>query len=346
MKKKAAYIDHSFKKKTKSNEFLKEIFSVEYDLTELWDDSWKGGRTLSLEYLNNNNFEVIFFFQYLPSFNFIRSLKCKKIVWFPMYDQEVNRNKSFYLRYLNSNLKIISFSKSLFLIFKKLGFNVYYYQYFKKPKYNKIQTNNLKVFFWFRKNPINWDVVKKLVGNNKIDSMIIKNNPDPNQKFTFPTNKEIKRYKIRIIDKWLSKNDYNNLLDSCNVFIAPREYEGIGMSFIEALSKSMCIIACDNPTMNEYITHEINGFFYNLNEIEAVNLKYLFQIRKNVKEYTLRGYNLWKKNKLNILHDINRPNDKTHFIKILYLKFVLCPFYGGQIFNGFLNTIKRFKKLL
>jgi len=346
MKKKAAYIDHSFKKKTKSNEFLKEILLAEYDLTELWDDSWKGGKTISIEFLNKNNFDAIFFFQYFPSSNFIRNLKCKKIIWFPMHDQEVNRNKAFYLRYLNSNLKIISFSKSLFLMFRKLGFDVYYYQYFKKPKDNKIQINNLKVFFWFRKNPINWYIVKKLIGKNKVDSIIIKNSPDPNQKFIYPTNKEIERYKIRIIDKWLSKNEYNNLLESCNVFIAPREYEGIGMSFIEALSKNLCIIACDNPTMNEYIAHEINGFLYNLNIAKELDLNHLFEIRKNVKEYVQRGYNLWEKNKLNILHDINRQNNRINFIKILYLKFILFRFYMVQIFNGLLNIARHFKKLL
>jgi glycosyltransferase involved in cell wall biosynthesis len=47
-----------------------------------------------------------------------------------------------------------------------------------------------------------------------------------------------------------------------NVFVAPRRFEGIGLSFLEAMARGQVVIAENNATMNEYIVHDVNGLLY------------------------------------------------------------------------------------
>ena len=50
-------------------------------------------------------------------------------------------------------------------------------------------------------------------------------------------------------------------LSSCNIFIVPRMFEGIGLTFLEAMASGMFVISSDTPIMNEYISHKNNGVF-------------------------------------------------------------------------------------
>jgi len=121
-KQKLAFIDHPFHKKTKSTQFVKEILSKEYIVIELWNEIWEDGKIISIDYLNKNNFDIICFFQHLLPCKYLKKLKCKNIVWFPMWDREVNRTYFDWIKLLPLNIKIVSFSKTLFDKVKKLGF--------------------------------------------------------------------------------------------------------------------------------------------------------------------------------------------------------------------------------
>lgn len=303
----AAFVDLSYHKKTEATNFLKELLARDYILTEFWDDFWKGGKRIAVEALNKKKFEVIFFFQVLPEAVYLRKLNCQRFVWFPMYDAEVGKFFFNYLPYLLFNFKIISFSKNLYKRFKRLGFKCSYYQYFPKPQFKVLKREEkIRVFFWVRKNDINWPVVKKLLGKNGVNSIIIKNTPDPGCKVQLPDKEDIKKYNIRIINKWLSKKEYYKLLSSCNVFIASRKYEGIGMSFLEALSLGMVVIAPDNPVMNEYISSGFNGYLYDLHNPKEISLEDCFDIMKKTREDARGAYYQWEKNKENILIDLGK----------------------------------------
>jgi len=326
--KKAAFIDHSFHKKTLCTVFLKELLSKKYELTELWDESWKGGERVSVDYLNDNNFYTLFFFQLLPPISYLKKLNCKNIVWFPMYDNEGIKDFTSYVPYLGLNMKIFSFSKKLYCNLKKASLDCYYYKYHLKPVVPISPCSESKrVFFWMRTSDITWDIVKKLLGENYDGEIIIKATPDPDYKINIPSKEDIDQYNIQIVNDWLSKKDYNRLLSSCNIFIAPRQAEGIGISFIEALSQGMCIIAPDNSTMNEYIVHERNGLLYDLKNPRELNLSNLAEMRENAIKTAEEDYELWGKTKDKILIDLNK---NPHLIKSLYLKsvyvyYLFCP---------------------
>ncbi len=52
-----------------------------------------------------------------------------------------------------------------------------------------------------------------------------------------------------------------NILKSNTFHIAPKQEEGIGMTFLEAMTIGKIVIAKKAPTMNEYIIHGCNGFY-------------------------------------------------------------------------------------
>ena len=58
------------------------------------------------------------------------------------------------------------------------------------------------------------------------------------------------------------RSDLEAVLDTCNIFVAPRIAEGIGHAFLEAMAKGMVVIAYDLPTHNEYIHNWRNGILF------------------------------------------------------------------------------------
>jgi len=343
--KKAAFIDHSFHKKTKATQFLIELLSKEYDIEMIWDESWNAGSRVSVEYLNREKFHTIFFFQRLPSLSYLKNLNCRNIVWFPMYDQEEYRHYSSYVPYLNLNIKMFSFSEKLYDKLKRVNLDCYYYKYHLKPVAQVLPNDETKkVFFWMRTSDITWDIVKKLLGENYDGKIIIKTTSDPNCKINLPSKEDIARYNIQIVNNWLNKEEYIKLLSSCNIFIAPRQFEGIGMSFIEALSCGMCVIAPNNSTMNEYIIHGRNGLLYNLKNPKELDLSNLAEMRKNTAKTAKEGYELWKKTKHEILIDLTKPNKKHGLMKLLYFQLIYVFLIPYVIWGKLKKKVLKFWK--
>ncbi|MEH6446044.1 MAG: glycosyltransferase [Oceanospirillaceae bacterium] len=59
------------------------------------------------------------------------------------------------------------------------------------------------------------------------------------------------------------KNDLNKLLLNSEYFICPRPCEGIGLSYLHALSLGCIPIGVDGPGMQDYIQHGVTGFLFN-----------------------------------------------------------------------------------
>ena len=94
------------------------------------------------------------------------------------------------------------------------------------------------------------------------------------------------------------------------------------MSFIEALSRGMCVIAPNNSTMNEYIIHERNGLLYDLKNPKELNLSNLIEMCKNAAKIAKEDYELWEKAKHKIFIDLAKPNKKHGPMKLLYFQLI------------------------
>jgi glycosyltransferase involved in cell wall biosynthesis len=203
--------------------------------------------------------------------------------------------------------KVISFSKNVYNILKKLGFKTIYIKYSLSPYLLKNNKNfnetksKFKIFFWQRRNEITWNTIKKLLNPLQIEAIHIHTAVDPNMSFVRPTEEEMAQFNITFSDWFETKNDYLQKVNEYDIFIAPRPYEGIGMSFIEAMAMGKCVIAPNFPTMNEYIKHGYNGLLYDINNPKMLDLSNASKLGEKAYETIKKIYSEWKKDEHKII---------------------------------------------
>lgn len=306
---KAAFIDHSFKKKSKSSEFFIDILREKYEVDIYWDDSWKELPGVDLELIGKRNYDVVVFFQV---FNIdpkqLKEHNIKNAVFVPMYDASHWLHKDFLMKF--SRYKFINFSKKLHKNFKKLNLNSIYTQYYcpppKEPDFD--QRQELTGFFWQRYDWINWNHISSLIKHAPFKKIHIHKAIDPpGYEFYPPTQEEMDKYDITISEWFEDPQEYFEILDKSDVFFVPRKYEGIGMSFIEAMAMGKCVVAPDLPTMNEYIIHEENGLLYDLQKLKPLSFENINEISRNAFVTVKSGYEQWKEGEQRILEFCDAP---------------------------------------
>jgi glycosyltransferase involved in cell wall biosynthesis len=133
---------------------------------------------------------------------------------------------------------------------------------------------------------------------------------DPNNEFIQPTREAEKKYQITYSDWFESRDEMlekiGGLIKQKGIYIAPREYEGIGLSYLESMAMGKAVIAVDNPTMNEYIKHGINGYLINLKSPNKIDLSNIEQVQKNAYEFMCEGYKKWEEAKSKIIEFIKK----------------------------------------
>ncbi len=299
--KKIVYIGHSYHNKTKSTVFLIEYLKQFFEVEEILDESWIGKPFPDLSFIDESYLGVIFF-QLLPSKDIIKNIKNDNIVYFPMYDMSGRLDFGYWNNY--RDLKIINFSKTLHGKLAKWGFESMFVQYFPKPD-DFIPGKKDEVFFWQRLTKININTVAKLFGKNDVKIHIHKT-VDPYQKFIQPSKDDEKKYQISYSEWFDTREEMWDVIKQKGVYVAPREYEGIGMSFLEAMAMGKAVVAVNNPTMNEYIEHGKNGFLFDLKNPKEINLSSVEQVQKNTYEYMQKGYEKWEKDKHEIIDFIRK----------------------------------------
>jgi len=297
--KKVVYIGHSYHSKTKSTRFLIAYLKEHFEVTEILDESWLGKPYPDLSFVDDNYLGIIMF-QNIPSPQIVNSLKNQNIIFFPMFDGHGTSPKIFWDQY--KNIKFINFSKTLHNKLEKWGFESIYIQYFPKPTKQNVTKEN-KIFLWQRTDKININLVEKLIGDLKTKIHIHKA-VDPGFNFTQPTKKQETKFKITYSEWFPSRKEMMEVLSSCNIYIAPRELEGIGLSFLEAMAMGKVVIAPNNPTMNEYIIHNQNGYLYDLHNPQPINFNNIENIKKTIYETMDQGYLRWKNSKKNVINFI------------------------------------------
>lgn len=298
---KIVYIGHSYHAKTKSTEFLLDYLKENFEVTELLDDSWQGKPFPDISFIDDSYLGIIFF-QNLPNPEIYNTIKNKNLIFFPMYDSHGGLSLDYWKKY--SNLKIINFSKTLHNKLFNWGFESIYLQYFPKPL-PFIRSKENKVFFWQRIDKIDIDLVEKLIGKFKTKIHIHKS-IDPNYKFKDPTKQQEKKFQISYSDWFKTRNKMQAKIQECNIYIAPREYEGIGLSFLEAMAMGKVVIAPNNPTMNEYIINNKTGYLYNINSPKQIGFLNILEIQKNTIHLITNGYKRWVNQKHNIIKFIKK----------------------------------------
>jgi len=337
--KKVAFIANIYHNKSESSNYIIEILKERFKVDRISVETWVGLDSLTIQYINKNKYDIIVFWQNYPEPKMLEKLEQKNIVWIPMFDTEMNKKFTRYTRLIKNKIKIVSFSKKLYRSLSWYGFDIEYAQLYIKPlKRKNFNNKKIKVFYWPRMEVINWEIVKKLLGNNFKGEVIIQNVPDPNNTFKIPNKSDIKKYNIEIIDKWLPFDQIMHIRSSMDLFIAPRLYEGIGLTFLEAMAGGTAVVSPNNSTMNEYITDKVNGYLYNPEkEISPIDFSNIEDIKDNAYKSMEDGYKRWDINKKKFLSFCNRRWKKS---PVIYFRIT-------QIFYLLLDMLLTFiKKML
>lgn len=293
IKPKLAFVDHSFHQKTRSSDFFRSILEENFTVTTILDDSWKGTKNVTAEDLNRQNFDYVLFWQTLLPASELKKIN-SNLIWVPMYDDIVWQPHVFWQELSTVRIKVISLCKRLGEISDSVGLDNLKIQYFENNSKYKAVTDykSKKIFFWQRTD-FNINDLIKLIGNQKISELSLKLSPDPNFQSVLPSESDIKKYNIKYVKQSKSREEYLNIIRNCNIFVAPRKYEGIGMSFIEAMELGMAVIAYNAPTMSEYIEDGVNGYLFDKKgEIDLQNFE---KVGRNARESCMIGFKKWSK---------------------------------------------------
>ena len=344
MKKKLLYIGHAYHNKTKSTQFLKDMLEEKYEV-EIFDfDPYNDNIQTHFQPLASKSFDILVIFQIMPSLTHLEKvIKFKKSVFFPMYDGVPERNNPIWFEYKNT--QIINFSKTLHDELKKLGFSSHYIQYFPKPIKTENYGNERSVFFWQRITPINIHSVEQLLNGNKIEHIHIHKALDPLHEFVEPTSDMA--WNLTYSEWFDTKEEMLKTLQQSAIYIAPRLYEGIGMSFLEAMAMGRCVIAPDHPTMNEYIKNGKTGYLYNYNNPKPINLNDIKKIQQNTIKFIEDGYTCWENEKYKILDwleeniKIDSQKRKKHYTQsVEYITYKLFNLFPVLTIKKTVNTQK------
>lgn len=297
------YAGHSYHQVTSSTQFLLDLLERNYQLSVIWDDGWQpSGEPLRATQINALNPAIVLFFQTLPAPEELRRIKCRRLFLVPMHDYVVGNPRKIWLRARSFGLRALNFCRATHAIFAGLGYESRCVQYWPRPQVETAPARDeFRMLFWARTHEIGWPLLKSLLGTARPERIIIRVAADPGHELEMPSNDEIAEYNIDIVHGWLEKSKYLKLLTSCNVFVAPRRYEGIGQSFLEAMSYGLAVIAPDSPTMNEYIQHGRNGYLYNIAAPMPLDFARLQALCKQAVMDVKHGHQAWRTQEEEIL---------------------------------------------
>lgn len=308
MKNRTAYIDHSYHKKTGSTKFFIDLVSGGHDVDLFWDESWNGGPPVNFGKIAEGRYDAIVLFQTMYPAYVIDMLGCDNIVFIPMYDNVHNLEDSFWLQY-QGKARFVSFSRTLNERLSRLGLESKYVQYFMEPQKaaGMPDFTCLRGFFWQRQHDITWSNVRRLIKKAQFSRFHLHGAVDPNFDFYHPSKSDVRKYHIQTSMWFQSKKDYSEILKDSNVFFASRLYEGIGMSFVEAMTLGQCVVVPDSPTMNEYITHGETGLLYDNNKIRPLDFSSAEALGRRARDYCIEGFLRWNNQKGELIDYIYQP---------------------------------------
>lgn len=300
----ALFIDSAYRKKTKSVTFLIDLLSVEYDVEVF---NIEEARNDEIRVKAKEPFGVVIFLQINPA-NYINVFKGHNIVFVPMYDTFTIKKRT-QLLFLK-RLKWLCFSRTYEPFLK--GVDTLFVQYYPKAKTAQSEKIPNSFFFWQRQENIDWPLIKKLLGDTAVSRCNLHLSADPGVETVPPSADDIKKYNITFSSWYDSKEDFEEELQKYAYFFAPRSKEGIGLSFLDAMSMGAVIIAPDEATMNEYINHDVNGYLYDVDNPTSLDLTRENEVRLRSKESYEKGCANWESKKAEILAFI-RKKPKRRF---------------------------------
>lgn len=182
--------------------------------------------------------------------------------WIPMIDGYGGSESTW--SQLPEYLRIVSFSNQTDALARKTGHPLCRVRFFANPgegpTHSKAGVRTL--FYWNRTHLFELPVLLKMCDAMNVERLLLRHYPDPHLgDGTYARLPDSVGFtSIQIMPSVMSRAEHLECLRQAHVYVAPRHTEGVGVAFIEAMAQGCAIIALNNYTMNEYVTHLESGF--------------------------------------------------------------------------------------
>lgn len=256
----------------------------------------------------------ILFFNQLPPPLEILDLPGIRVLWAPMWDHARGLSHEWWSE-LPKHLRIVAFSNVVANKARTLGLPFLHLTYYKNPAKFPISSWGTRrtMFYWNRNGFIGPRDLMRLCDLLEIDQLLYRKQIDPRiplrAEYNLPS--QFNNTIVTEIGSFISRQEYYAMLQKINVYIAPRAYEGVGLTFLEAMASGCAVLGNDAPTMNEYIHHGKDGYLFNSgpNQIGWLEIFSTKSYRKLLKirnpHRTFYDYFLYKKQDWDALRSID-----------------------------------------
>jgi glycosyltransferase involved in cell wall biosynthesis len=299
-------VDHAFHIRTRSTEPL--IRLLQSDADEVLHI--EPGEPDLLQLLRARPSHALVFVQLRPKPRLLRALGHPNVTWVPMRD-DLKYNAPGVRHLSGSSIKFINFCREAHDVFSRRGEPSLGVTFWPEPPALQPRTQRAhpRIFLWDR-GQVQWPLVKRLLGDQPVDSVVLRLAPDPRHQVARPSDDDIRRYRIEVVQGWLEQEEYRALLHGCDVFVSPRWLEGIGMAMLEAMAAGQTVLAPDRPTMNEYVVPGRNGWLFDPEQPTQVDLSGWKALGQQARQDCEAGAAEWSRQKHQIRPFVLAPSPR------------------------------------
>ncbi len=215
----------------------------------------------------------IVFCQFAPSLEML-SDPTKPVVWIPMWDNQNQYSIDFW-RSLPKHVRIVAFSDPVAQIARSCELQCLQLRYFKNPNdFPAAQwTAGRTLMYWNRTGIVSPVFLKRLCAALDIKRLLFRAEIDPriSPEAAFRLPERLGNTQVQHVQSFGARDEYLRSLQQANIFLAPRQKEGVGLSFLEAMASGCAVLAYDEHTMNEYIDHKRTGYLLKAHAETSLN---------------------------------------------------------------------------
>ena len=204
-----------------------------------------------------------------------------RVVWVPMWDGHTLRPQRWWNRWAQYDIKFVAYSRQVARRARRAGIRVFEIQYFDDPAELPAVPwdGERNAFYWNRAGLLGRCQLVSMCRDLELDHLFYRPDLDyylpRSTRFSLP--ERIGKTRVHTVG-FLPHDQYLHMLASTQLYVAPRWFEGIGVTVTEALASGCVVLANDAPTMNEYIVHGETGLFLPYNTA----FRYLVRLKSKV----------------------------------------------------------------
>jgi hypothetical protein len=302
-----AFIGNAWHQKTGSSRFLVDLLE-QHASVEHW--SGEPGNAATKDWaadFNEDRYDAIVIWQLHEAFERL-SGHHPNVVFVPMYDAMLWGGAFFWKQVFNT-AKILCFSWRLRQEVMRRAAVHAGFQYYPDPARHVPAEDftTLRGFLWYRRREISPHAVFRLCEGTEFERFTVHDAADPDNAAEGPWIAPANIHRLERTGWSEDRSAYDAALRAANVFFAPRLFEGIGMSLLEAMAAGHCVVAPNAPTMNEYISHGTNGLLYLPNRPARLDFTDARTLGARARESVERGSQRWRSSIPALLNFIMTP---------------------------------------